>query len=265
MNGDKRGVALFFNFENFGDPKNRRHGAKEDARKLEKLFTNMELQYVLHSDLTKETVLNKLEEFTDRKDLKNVGLLFVVFASHGKNGVIITSDGSELDLEHEVYPLFSNSKCPQLIGTPKVCVVNACRGPIVDKGVAVEFEAKPSGSLEEGSKIVDYKPVYSDFFILYSSAPFFISLRNKYEGSWLITAFVEQMSKSAHCEEWKDICTRILTQVGAMQGSTKKHNLVKQSPEAVQRGPHKRLFFNLPPGFNSKVQNFTKLTTTIVL
>ena len=144
----------------------------------------------------------------------------------------------------EVFARFSNANCDSLRNVPKIFVIQGCRGPISDTGVAVDH--KSTDQTEQYYRT--YDPQYSHFFILYSCPPHFKALRNESDGSWLIKAFVEEMSKYAHCEEWKDICTRISNHVGTKQGyleSTKGWNSVaKQSVEVVVRGPNKRLYFN---------------------
>ena len=241
LNGKIRGEALVFIMENF-KKSDKRHGATEDRKKLDTVFKNLHLNPRVYRDFKREDVIQKLDWFFHEQRVKDCRILFVCFSSHGEYGTITCSDDLQLDLEHDLYERFSNTnlamKCPSLINVPKIFIIQGCRGEKYDEGVAMD-----------GPNSEKYEPSYSDFFILYSCPPNYLSLREPRKGSWLIIAFEEQMQSYAQCDEWKDICTRIANHVGEMEGSLAGFDgypgfpVVKQSLELIIRGPHKKLFF----------------------
>ena len=69
----------------------------------------------------------KLQEFSELADHKHADACVVCILSHGEEGYIFGTDGRKILLD-SILSLFDNSHCKNLIGKPKIFIVQACRG-----------------------------------------------------------------------------------------------------------------------------------------
>lgn len=146
------------------------------------------------------------------KDYKDYGSLVVCFLSHGIENAIATSDSRFLNLNKLKYK-FSLRKCPSLYGKPKIFIVQACQGPLMQTdaglipiGLPISHEEIIPQIHEESTvhlsfptadnKLIRYylnsflnlnvspdmRPQLLDFITIKSTLPGFVSSRNSFYG-----------------------------------------------------------------------------------
>jgi caspase 7 len=149
--------------------------------------------------------------------------------SHGGNdGEIVTRDGTlrVADLwEH-----FNGTRCPSLVGKPKLFFIQACRGLRVDPGSTLIRVNKSSSSSRYSDDRIDCHgsfsnvPDLADMLIMYSTTEGHVSFRGV-EGSWFFQTLCNELNALSG-----DILT-ILTEVNrkvafAKQSSVQEPNLI---------------------------------------
>lgn len=127
MSSKPRGPCLIVNNVNFEDdifPK--RRGSDKDASRLKNVFEQLGFDVQLMRDLTSHRMKSFLMQASASCKYKYDALV-VILLSHGTESAIYGTDGIEMDL-NDIISLFDNKRCKQMIGKPKVFIVQACRG-----------------------------------------------------------------------------------------------------------------------------------------
>ena len=241
MNSNPRGICVIINNENFTNMK-ARAGSYWDADALEKLFkTHLGFHIERFQDLTSKQIKQLMENIRDY-DHSQLSCLVVCVLTHGVNGEIYGTDGVLVAVE-DLSHTFTGSKCPTLLGKPKIFLLQACRGGKFDHGV--KYEQTDDG---EEKVIVDEKlvlgeedetdgggysqalPDEADFLLAYATTPGFVSWRNSAFGTWFIKAFTDTMYEKAHEDHIMDILTEVNRKVAEEYHS---REFKKQMPQPV--------------------------------
>ena len=69
----------------------------------------------------------KLQQFSQHPGHQSAESMVVCILSHGEEGYIFGADGKKFELD-AIFELFDNTSCQQLLGKPKVFIIQACRG-----------------------------------------------------------------------------------------------------------------------------------------
>lgn len=115
------------------NPKDQRIGSSEDVKKLCGLFKLLNYEVEVHSNLSKEKLLQKIECYSNPTAHSSYDSFICVFLSHGKRSLVkmegrddvgnfITAYDGEVHLEM-IYEKFIGEKCTSLIGKPKIFIV----------------------------------------------------------------------------------------------------------------------------------------------
>lgn len=193
-----RGQAVIINNENFHSSTgmNQRKGTRADEINLCKLFRKLAFDVKIFKDQTREGI-KKVVHTAANTDHSKFDCFFMVFLSHGDDGVIYGTDGT-LDIK-PLTDQFAGKTCPSLIGKPKVFLFQACRGynhedPVEKITEAVKGVDVVDGIVDEVVVDAGVRPTLpnsSDFLFCYSVTEGFYSHRDTLYGSWYIQAFVE--------------------------------------------------------------------------
>ena len=263
MKSSPRGLALIINNKVFSGRMKKREGTDLDVDGLTNLFHWLDYDVRLFIDLKGTEMISVLRDVA-RLDHSSVDSLVVAILTHGVENELYGSD-EELIPVAEVFKLFNGFNCPSLVGKPKVFLIQACRGGIMDYGVEhtdgkIAIESKkpaqePSlDSLKFGAeekfkmpkdpewKGKDVMPVEADVVVVYATVPGYVSWRNSAFGSWFIKAFVDVMYEQAAKSSFMDILTMVNNRV-ALKFQTRDGN--KQMPQATWQLT-KLLYFNPP-------------------
>ena len=134
-----RGTCEIFNFKKFVNrPDWTREGTDSDALNLKNTFDNLRIQTIIHQDLKKHQVLDRLHQLTNDPQQVESQIYVCVFLSHGEisgSNTITTHDNKIIDIDTEVLPLLT-----ALSKMPKIFIIQACRGKTLN--VAIEDSAK---------------------------------------------------------------------------------------------------------------------------
>ncbi|CAL4216571.1 unnamed protein product [Meganyctiphanes norvegica] len=124
-----KGIINVFNYIDFVNKSNKRHGAQEDTTNIRNTFTTLNYDVKIHENFTKQQTHDKFKELQSDQTLTS---LIVIILSHGNDRFsFMASDEQILDLD-ELRRMFTDSSCPNLRGKPKVFLANFCRGARIE-------------------------------------------------------------------------------------------------------------------------------------
>ena len=219
-----RGSSAIFNFQYFENNADRA-GSEHDVANLTVLFKRLGLKvFPVYESLTKKEFLKSLKAFAKYEGHKKGNMIFVSILSHGDNNVIETSDGKLVNLDVEVYPLFYNDACPDLINKPKNFVIQSCRGDNTQQGIFHDFKSSANG--------VKANRNVADISIVYSTIPLHVSYRIAATGSWLISSYCDVIGEFGNDYKYNELLMLVSQEVDkktSLQGK-------KMTPEINYRG-----------------------------
>lgn len=221
-----RGTSIIFNQVNCRGYAEPRVGSDKDAVALYAAHGALGLDIEPCDDYTSQEIREKLLDgkFTDcnftrainsifffflpvsQRNHADNDCLFVSFMSHGGNdGKIVTRDGTLRVAD--LWESFNGTRCPSLVGKPKLFFIQACRGLRVDPGSTLIRVNKSSSSSRYSDDRIDCHgsfsnvPDLADMLIMYSTTEGHVAFRGV-EGSWFFQTL---------CEELKALSGDILT------------------------------------------------------
>ncbi|XP_022089814.1 caspase-3-like [Acanthaster planci] len=211
MSHRRRGTAVLINNADFaaGTDMPRRLSTGADVDGLGRALEDLGFQVKLIQDVTCGQ-MRRLIHLLSKEDHSDADCLLIAIMSHGEEGEIYGTDGPMPT--REITTPFRGDACRSLIGKPKLFIFQACRGEIVDQGVAID-----SHDVDEPDAMIGYQaartvPVEADFLMAYSSPEGYASWRNATSGAWFIQSLVQAMEAYGH--SWE--LTRLLTLVNRM-------------------------------------------------
>ncbi|XP_036404911.1 caspase-14-like [Megalops cyprinoides] len=163
-----------------------RDGATMDRNIITKLLEKYSFDCTTKNDLKGEAIMPALKSFqTSLRSGGEVACCFIVLMAHGGEGVIDGIDRKQVPLK-DIFALFNNKECPELMGKPKVFIIQACRGRGKDHGV--ESMVADDLLTEEShwaadSPIMRRMPTVSDTLTICPTLPGNVALRNETYGS----------------------------------------------------------------------------------
>lgn len=259
MKSSQRGICLIINNVLFDlEIFPQRKGSDMDAFRFKEIFKQMGFTVESKRNLTSDRMKAMFKQVSARCMAKHDALV-VILLSHGTESGIYGTDGLEVDM-HDILTYFDNKRCKQMMGKPKVFIVQACRGRLADQGVkdSQTFFSQPeSQTLTQPSQFTqnsmaspkisrwseldkNYHPTRTDMVLCFSCHTGFVSTRNEEEGSWLGS------SLSLHLE--KEACRRHLIEIFNMVSRDvrrrKSSDGYKQVLEITSIGFDRNLYFN---------------------
>uniref|UniRef100_I3KLR7 Caspase-6 n=1 Tax=Oreochromis niloticus TaxID=8128 RepID=I3KLR7_ORENI len=210
MNNKRRGLALIFNQEDFFwrlDLKER-PGTNVDRDNLEKRLKDLNFEVKCHNNLKVEEVLEKIGKAAE-EDHSDADCFLLAFLSHGEDNHVYCHDG-KISIQ-EITSMFKGDKCQNLVGKPKIFIIQACRGKEFDVSVTVT----PASTMESEEKVfmdastIQTLPAGADFIMCYSVAQGYYSFREKDNGSWYIQDLCQLLQKYGDSLEFTELLTRV--------------------------------------------------------
>lgn len=239
MNGRPRGMCLIINIVNFNKGHQhltQRRGAERDTEILRNLFEDLQFTVQVHVDVNFST-LEELLLTMHLMDHSKYDAFVCCILTHGKLGVVYTSDGKPVEILSLV-DYFSDRQCPTLKGKPKMFFIQACqRGdaepanafpspplssdssarPAIDPDevqeamtseVSLEADAMdaPHFSVVDDSLPVTFRhksvlvPGFPDFLMSYSTLPGSISYRDTLAGSLYVQELNDCLRKGSEID-----------------------------------------------------------------
>lgn len=147
MENTPRGICIIINNEEVMRHCRKIEAFNKDAEKMKSLFTKLNFDVTEKRNLTAGGILLELVNTCDSEDLECADCLVIIIISCGTKDVIYGTDGEELCLDSDVYPLFNEVNCPEFRGKPKLFFVQTCQNEHIksrtkDGSCAVANEAR---------------------------------------------------------------------------------------------------------------------------
>lgn len=251
MKSKPRGYCLIFNNYDFSVARKNiarlhnikdRNGTDLDAAALSKTFSDLHFEVRPYKDVTAKGICDVLEYYRNL-DHNDKDCFVCCILSHGDKGIIYGSDGREAPI-YDLTSYFTGSKCPSLLGKPKIFFIQACQGDKYQKGIAIETDSEQTEAyLEMDSSLQKrYIPDEADFLLGMATVNNCVSYRSTMEGTWYIQSLCQSLKE--RCPRGEDILT-ILTKVNfEVSNKDDKKNMGKQMPQPTFT-LRKKLFFPL--------------------
>ncbi|XP_053740216.1 caspase-8-like [Synchiropus splendidus] len=244
LNSSPVGLCLIINNKNFLSC-SPRHGTDRDAQCLGEVFTSLGFRVLMCEDQTTEQMdrcLKCFGSFCDPAQLQGLDLMefsgggftalqdvpkhgdafFCCILSHGDKGVVLGVDSKPLAIK-DITNTFMSSPHSQLTGKPKVFLIQACQGRLMQRGVLL------ADLLEDSCETSI--PEKTDFLVAMATVEDYAALRHRVEGSWFIqTLCQELMAGSQRADDFLSILLRVINGVSRKEGSSQV-GAVKQVPE----------------------------------
>ena len=221
------GQGIIFVNEKFSDaPK--RNGATKDIQHLKDIYQRLQIEceYNIHKDTKASTMMSLVHDFSERvAQDPDCSVILVSISSHGEQGgKIMGTDGTCVDLS-EVIDSFQRRE--ELLGIPKVFVVQACRG--------TEAELQYSDhDYDEDVPPPQYATKSGDTIICYSTGEGYVSFRSSQSGSWFIrilhSCVMDTMYRNLHFVEIMTVCCRLAVAEAATNKSGESKKSVTETP-----------------------------------
>ena len=123
MESKPRGVAHIIAIEKYvNEVREERHGSEVDRKNLKSLFEELHFSVEQTVNPTRPQLYDDLIKFASDKRHLTADMMVLIVLSHGKEGVIETSDGQTVDIER-IFSQFNNQECPNLKGKLKFFIV----------------------------------------------------------------------------------------------------------------------------------------------
>ncbi|KAK7486095.1 hypothetical protein BaRGS_00022704 [Batillaria attramentaria] len=251
MESTPRGLALIIDNEIFHQPElKNRDGTRRNLQKLSDLFAKtLGFKVKVVRDCTGQGMKDELQKFSQDKELALVDSCMVAVMSHGGEGdVVFGVDGKTVHgvpqpgtFIHttDIRKPFSASNCPMMKGKPKLFLVHACRGGLLDT-----TDGPMKSSARDGQGFTDpvHTPDAADMYILYATVEDFVAYRHSF-----LEVLCKVFKDNARDRHVKDMATMLHNEMGrkTMKVSGEKYQLVNISEERGNLRKH--WFFNPPP------------------
>lgn len=230
MERKPRGMCIIINNEQTGGNSNQKEAANNDAHNMKSLFTELGFNVTEKINLTAGGILLELVIASDTEELENADCLVVVLISSGNKDVIRGTDGEELYLRRQVYPLFNEVNCPDLQGKPKLFFVQTFENSHADgRTMDGPHSTAPEAGLEY------YPSRWSDMYCAHGTIP------SNVTGTWFLSAINSVFRQRPLMGDFNELMTRVADEM--TQRSVTRPQKLNINPNELK----KKLYFN--PGF----------------
>ena len=205
-----KGLVVVFNyiFRNQPGPWFRK-GAPFDGPRIELIFTNLGFQVKVFEDLTKQATFRQLEEIATC-ELQEKGAFLLFFLSHGdrdrRENYFHTVDHKTISVQ-EIRRFLTDSRCPAMIGKPKIIFFNFCRG--------VAAQTNPEIFVDS----LSFEEIPKDFAIVQAAQPGIMAVRTG-QGTVFVSSLCDILEQHATSKELKQIVNLTSDLMERSQGTT---------------------------------------------
>ena len=220
------GIGIIINNEEFKIPSLKsRLGANIDSGNLWNLFNYLGFDIQRHDNKTHIEMRHILNEVA-AMDHDKYNCLMVAILTHGDYGDVLYGTTGGGIMIQEVIETFSGTRCPSLIGKPKIFIIQACRGRRHNRAIQLSDEWC---DMTDSSVNPTVHPNISDYLVAYSTIPGHASFRNNNSGSIYISTLVKTFIKYAAYEDVVTMLERVTDEV--IKYEPRGHGDSRQSPE----------------------------------
>lgn len=172
----------------------KRFGSLKDVETLKTTLGKFNVTIKERPDQTKENIL-KMAEDEAKTDYSGFDFVMYIIMTHGSHNKILTARDAEYNLETDFINVTLKNK--QLIGVPKVFIIQACRGH-------KETDSKPFVPPPQGP---------NDILKLFSTYEGFVSIRDSYNGTVFIQELCSKLTEFGTTEDLMRIMQRVTEEV----------------------------------------------------
>lgn len=256
----QRGICLIINNVDFElDVLAKRKGSDMDAYRFKKIFAQLGFVVESKRNVSADKMKALFKQTAARCLIKHDALI-VIILSHGTESGIYGVDGLEVDM-NDVLMNFDNKRCRQMMGKPKVFIIQACRGRLSDFGVketqTLVSQQETQGSFTQPSQLTQSysqspkisrwsefdksnHPTRTDMLLCFSCHSGYVSTRNEDEGSWLGASLAKYVQQEAYRLNLNEILNMVSREVRRKKSSAGH----KQVLEITSVGFDRNLYFN---------------------
>ncbi|ESO89043.1 hypothetical protein LOTGIDRAFT_209997 [Lottia gigantea] len=245
MKTENRGIAIIINNVLF-DPEtemDERKGGEVDQEALKQRFTELEFDVREYRDLTVAKMEKLMIKFAGESH-KNNDCFMCAVLSHGDKEYVYGADGVSIRTEDLIKP-FNGDNCPDLAGKPKIFIIQACRGSMVDNGVEIYSDDNGGRETFEIAQII---PIEADFLKAFSVVEGYVAYRNTEKGSWFVQAISEVFRKYGQREDLITLMTEVNRLVAYEFELKAGEKYVKQMP-CLTSTLTKKVYFKPKTGY----------------
>ncbi|CAO4375863.1 unnamed protein product [Caenorhabditis nigoni] len=227
-----------------------------DVRNYRRVFNMLDYDVEVQMNLTADEMEQTIKEFGAARNS-----VIVVFVTHGSIDGIHGIDGEVFEYR-KLYSLLGPQNAPDLIGKPKIVLMEHCRGGIRDAGYAIQEpettdlmrrigeESEPvmkrsGGQMEKIDKTPTTIPATSDFFLSFSTSPGHPAFGHHIHGSFHVQILCRVIAEEAHRLDLDRITVEVRKRMSRMEIS-ERDGRFKQMPE-IRSTLTKSFFLNVPP------------------
>lgn len=193
----RRGHALVFCQMNFSGMA-KRNGADKDRDDICTTLYNLDFKVHVYNDLSKLELLDTLQKWS-QADHSNSDCLVVVVMSYGEHGSLYARDAKySVDF---LWKSFAGNACPTLIGKPKLCFIQACRGKKL-----IEVDG-PKDMVDSGQAPYVI-PAMADLLVMYSSYDNHCPC-NPEQCSWFIQSLCMELNENGRTHDLLTLLTGV--------------------------------------------------------
>ncbi|XP_071107076.1 caspase-3-like [Haliotis cracherodii] len=187
-----------------------RDGAVKDVENIESTFgpLGFDMRYIENKDVS--SLIRRMHDISKMDHTMNS--MFVCFImSHGSRNSILGVDGLTIDLDR-LTSLFSAQQCPSLAGKPKLFIIQACQGSMVQSPANAHSD---SAAIPEVTRERPTVPEFGDLLIAHSTITGFVAYRYPDRGSPFISTLCNKIQNFPE-NHMVDILTMVNGEVAAM-------------------------------------------------
>lgn len=115
-----------------------------------------------------------------------------------------------LQFHPQIQERFTDIRCPNLKGKPKLFLFNFCRGQSFEKGTIMDknkdFDSRALGVLGRKNDIVE---ALKDSYTMYATVDGVCAVRDPQKGTYFIQYLTEVLAQHAHHEHIEDLSKRL--------------------------------------------------------
>ena len=226
------GIALIINNRDWvGKPNRTRSGSEHDVEAFKDVVDHFKYTVTVRENLTAEQMKAAVED-AGKAATPNHDSFICCIMSHGDNEGIEGVDGSVVTVE-ELALLVGPKKCPNLVGKPKIFILQACRGQKIPQAIQFDTTNEPEETPSEpelsdeneiqfDSKVMAIPPD-ADYFYAYCTTPTTMSMRRPSQGTFYIQILCEKLQKKASKMSLHDIVLRVHDKLATDDGYAYTH------------------------------------------
>lgn len=162
-----------------------RHGTDRDVESLKETFGAFGYTHHVERNLTHLQILPAVKKAVEEST--RLDSLIVCILSHGSKGSVYSHNSVKVEIEDIEKVMISD----QLIGKPKVLIIQACQGELTQKAKQID-----TGRLCHDGPTMSL-PAYSDLIRCGSTVPGHTSFRHTEDGSWYIQTLCKTLNEFA--------------------------------------------------------------------